>query len=64
MIKTRILLKIIKFIQKKLWLIGIAVHDPIFNECTPDFNCCCNIGRETIIKIPQYINSKLHRVNF
>ncbi len=27
-------------IQKLLWKIGIAIHNPIRDECTPDFNCC------------------------
>ena len=42
-----------KLAQKSLWLCGIAVHDPIFGECTPDFNCCCRIGRWAFIRVPQ-----------
>jgi hypothetical protein len=45
-------LRAAKFIQKTLWLAGVAVHDPIFGECTPDFNCCCkSIGRKAFIRI-------------
>ena len=45
-----------KFIQKALWLGGVAVHDPIFGECTPDFNCCeKDIGRGTVIKLSSKI---------
>lgn len=47
-----IVLKVTKAIQKFLWKYGIAVHDPIFGECTPDFNCCCNIGRKAFLKFP------------
>lgn len=48
-------LRPIKFIQKLLWFCGIAVHDPIFGECTPDFNCCCsNIGRKSFIHIADF----------
>lgn len=47
-----IILRIAKFIQKTLWICGIAVHDPIFGECTPDFNCCCKgIGRKAIVRL-------------
>ena len=45
--------KPIKKIQKALWLCGIAVHDPIFGECTPDFNCCCKVGRKAFFKLAQ-----------
>jgi len=48
-----ILLKAVKIIQKGLWYCGVAWHDPIFGECTPDFNCCGNCGREAWIKFPQ-----------
>ena len=27
-------------IQWCLWKIGINIHNPISNECTPDFSCC------------------------
>ncbi len=44
--------KVVKFVQKTLWLVGIAIHDPVFNECTPDFNCCCkHVGRKKIVSI-------------
>lgn len=46
---NRKLLKVVKFIQKSLWKIGVAIHDPIFGECTPDFNCCCDCGRKRFI---------------
>lgn len=39
---------VVKRIQKILWYCGVAVYDPIFGECTPDFNCCTNIGRKKI----------------
>ena len=57
-----ILLRIVKFIQKGLWLCGIAVHDPVFGECTPDFNCCCNIGRCAFIRIGQKKHYNLKEV--
>jgi len=44
-------LRVTKFTQKSLWLVGIAVHDPIFGECTPDFNCCCKVGRKAWLRI-------------
>ncbi len=46
------ILRPVKLIQKNLWLIGVSVHDPVFGECTPDFNCCCKgVGRKTFIRI-------------
>lgn len=52
--KIRVLLKVVKFIQLSLWKIGVAIHDPIFGECTPDFNCCeKEIGRKSWLNIPQ-----------
>lgn len=49
-----VLLRLIKFIQKTLWFCGIAVHDPVFGECTPDGNCCCKrTGRKSFITIRQ-----------
>lgn len=50
------IMRIVKFIQKFLWSIGIAIHDPIFGECTPDFNCCVpevKDGKYTFINISQ-----------
>ena len=47
------ILKPVKFIQKTLWFCGIAVHDPIFGECTPDFNCCEKVGGKAFIRIAQ-----------
>ena len=47
------ILRFCKLLQKSLWYLGIAVHDPVFGECTPDFNCCCDTGRRAFIKIPQ-----------
>ena len=41
---------IIKFIENSLWKVGVAVHDPVFGECTKDFNCCCDCGRKAVIK--------------
>ncbi|MGZ3999591.1 MAG: hypothetical protein ACXVIY_03135 [Mucilaginibacter sp.] len=32
--------------QTFLWWFGIAWHNSYANECTPDFNCCENIGRD------------------
>ncbi len=32
--------KIFSFIQYGLWKIGISIHNPISNECTPNFSCC------------------------
>lgn len=32
--------KIVKMFQLGLFKIGIKWHDTIFNECTPDFECC------------------------
>jgi len=58
-----LLLKIVKDIQLILWCLGIAVHDPIFGECTPDFNCCENVGRKAGIKISkQLIRSWSHKL--
>ena len=38
-------------IQDFLWFFGIAWHNIYFNECTKDFNCCCEkIGRFSWIK--------------
>lgn len=37
-------------LQKILWCIGIAIHNNIDNECTPDFNCCNRCGRFAWIK--------------
>ena len=49
---ARPLLLVIKFTQRTCWWIGIAIHDPIFGECTPDFNCCCRgIGRKAYLRI-------------
>lgn len=30
-------------IQLILWVIGINIHNPIRDECTPDFSCCTKI---------------------
>jgi hypothetical protein len=38
-----------KLLQKALWKIGIAIYDPVFGECTPDFNCCTDIGRKKFL---------------
>lgn len=57
-----ILLRIIKTIQKGLWYCGVAWHDFIFEECTPDFNCCCNVGRRAWIKFPQKPTSRYKSV--
>ena len=48
----RYLRRVIKFIQLTLWKYGIAIHDPIFGECTPDFNCCTDLpnNRKTLIR--------------
>lgn len=32
--------KVIKLIQRFFWFIGLPYHEHVFNECTPDFNCC------------------------
>ena len=45
------ILRSVKFIQKALWCCGIAVHDPVFGECTSDFKCCEKIGRKAFIRI-------------
>lgn len=29
--------------QLILWIFGIYVHNPVTDECTPDFSCCTNI---------------------
>ena len=43
----RPILRMSWWIQKGLWLCGVAIHNPIAGECTPDFNCCCKgIGRK------------------
>jgi len=58
--RVMILLRVVKFIQKILWIFGIAIHDPIFGECTPDFNCCnSTIGRWAFINIKK--NSYIKR---
>lgn len=41
------------YIQWVLWKVGIAIHNPLRNECTPDFNCCNKIGRKAFLKSPQ-----------
>lgn len=47
-------LKPVKIGQWTLWFCGIAIHDPVFGTCTPDFNCCAkNVGRRAFIRIPQ-----------
>lgn len=28
------------WIQVALWKVGIPLHNPFSDECTPDFNCC------------------------
>jgi len=48
-----VILRVVKAAQKGMWFCGIAWHDPVFGECTPDFNCCCNIGRKAWIKFSQ-----------
>lgn len=45
-----VVMRFAKIIQLNLWRCGIAVHDPIFGECTPDFNCCCKIGRKAYLR--------------
>ena len=46
------ILRTVKFTQKTLWVLGIAVHDPIFGECTPDGNCCCkHVGRFSFLRV-------------
>lgn len=53
--------KFIKIYQYFLWFIGIAWHDNIFNECTPDFNCCCRkIGRKAF----WYFKDKNSKINY
>ena len=52
------MLRTVKFIQKSLWLCGIAIHDPVFGECTPDFNCCCKIGRKAFLRLSQTITKR------
>lgn len=52
----------VKF-QKLLHLMGFAWHNLLFNECTPDFNCCCHgIGRFHFNKSRDYYRSK-KRIN-
>ena len=52
--------KLFKIYQFLLWKIGIAWHDNKFNECTPDFNCCCrNAGRKAFLKFKDK-NSKIN----
>ncbi len=48
---ARALMRVVKFVQFRLWKVGIAVHDPIFGECTPDFNCCCETGRKAFVRL-------------
>ena len=51
---ARPILRVTKLLQRQLWKLGIAVHDPVFGECTPDFNCCCkNIGRKVFLRIKE-----------
>ena len=38
--------------QLFLWYFGIAWHNSIRNECTPDFNCCAHCGRKKWLMIP------------
>lgn len=39
------ILRLASTIQKVLWIFGFAIYNPVSGECTPDFNCCANIGR-------------------
>lgn len=53
-IKNLRLYRFIKKFQKILWLLGIAWHDKIYNECTPDFNCCVKtIGKRSWLRFKQ-----------
>ena len=40
-----------KLIQKVLHWFFIAVHNPFSDECTEDFNCCCEVGRFAIVRL-------------
>ena len=28
------------YVQKAFWYVGLGIHNPLTDECTPDFNCC------------------------
>ena len=45
--------KVTSAIQRWLWKHGVAVHNRFSDECTPDFNCCVNIGSPAGLKIPK-----------
>lgn len=29
--------------QLILWICGVNIHNPVTDECTPDFSCCTSI---------------------
>lgn len=45
--------------QLKAWVDGLSVHNPIDNECVPDFSCC-NLGCVVEVprpgQLPAYVN--------
>jgi len=38
-------------IQKALWVVGVAFHNPVTDECTPDFNCCLKHKRWAWVRV-------------
>jgi hypothetical protein len=36
----RPLYRLTVLVQGTLWMLGVPWHNPLSNECTPDFNCC------------------------
>lgn len=44
--------RITVWLQGLLWFLGVAIHNAYRDECTPDFNCCCKVGRRCFIRLP------------
>lgn len=46
--------------QNELWLNGVSVHNPLTDECCPDFSCCFNPSNGIITSYEK----RLKRVNY
>lgn len=50
------------FLQYWLWIIGVAVHNPVTGECTADFNCCeKGIGKKAFIRVNEFLAEEIVR---
>ena len=45
------------YLQYFLWLLGFAIHNPVRNECVPNFACCCHKIGFAFIRIKEKINN-------